>query len=136
SFCELIDLVVDEDKAILDFLKKTDLCLMISNTYDHDSNYSHIASYLIEKYHIKADFLDVIAEEDSESKIAFHIVDSYFLRNIINSAIVIKFTQRSLPLRINANIALPEYNCVEVLILERGGYSLADLKPNGTTLKQ
>ncbi|OGT45637.1 MAG: hypothetical protein A3E82_09090 [Gammaproteobacteria bacterium RIFCSPHIGHO2_12_FULL_38_11] len=115
SFPQLIDLAIIEDKTLLSVLNKTELCVITHNAYEYDSQYSHLAPYLLEKYNIKADFLDVIGQGSLEC--ALHVVQAYFDQKKIATAVILSFTQRALPLRFDINVPLPKYNGVDVMLV-------------------
>ncbi|MCX7124680.1 MAG: hypothetical protein NTU49_02780 [Gammaproteobacteria bacterium] len=115
SFPELIDLAINKEKTLLPALNKSDLCVITHDSYEYDSNYSHVSPYLVEKYNIQADFFDLIGKGGLEN--AFHILEAYFDMGKINNAVILEFAQRALPLRITKNTPLPEFNRLDVFLI-------------------
>ncbi len=114
TFLELLEMMMRDNEKLLPLLQQADMIVFTHTSYEYDSHYSHVGPILAEKYHLKADMLDVIEEGDLSFTTAQHIISAYFSQSKIKHAVIIAFQQRALPLRYVENIKLPECNSVKL----------------------
>ena len=89
SFSEISDQAIALYPEILNALKAVDLCVIAHDHYECNPQYTHLGTYLINRYALNCDVFDVIGNALMPAhQTAKKIIERYFLCGKIESAII------------------------------------------------